>query len=300
MKPDPTATSRVATTPTASEAMDLDRARVLLTGASAGIGAALAPLLAQRVGALVLCGRDPDKLAVVLDTCAGLGAEVSSVSVDLGDPEAAERLATGTEDALGGVDVLINNAGVPMRRRVQQLTVAELRATMTVNFESPARMTMALLPGMLERDRGVIVNVSSFGGRAAIPAESAYCASKFALSGWSESLAMDLWHTGVAVRLITPGAIATDIWDRPGNDPAHFDGELEPPGTVAAGIIGAIEGESFEHYLPDMSGVVEFKTAAIDDFLAGAVAFADAAENTDISENTGDSNTGDSESTAGH
>ena len=149
---------------------------------------------------------------------------------------------------------------------------------MAVNFESPARVTMALLPGMLERDRGVIVNVSSFGGRAGIPAESAYCASKFALCGWSESLAMDLWHTGVEVRLIIPGAIDTDIWDRPGNDPAHFSGDLEPPATVATGIIAAIEGERFEHYLPDLSAIAEFKTASIDDYLAGSVAFADSAE----------------------
>jgi short-subunit dehydrogenase len=165
-----------------------------------------------------------------------------------------------------------------MRRRVQQLTVDELRSTMAVNFESPARVTMAVLAGMLERDSGVIVNVSSFGGRAAIPAEAAYCASKFALCGWSESLAMDLWHTGVRVRLIIPGAIDTDIWGRPGNDPAHFSGDLEPPSTVAEGIIVAIEGERFEHYLPDMSAVAEFKTSSIDDYLAGSVAFADSAE----------------------
>jgi NAD(P)-dependent dehydrogenase (short-subunit alcohol dehydrogenase family) len=125
--------------------------------------------------------------------------------------------------------------------------------------------------------------VSSFGGRAGIPAEAAYCASKFALCGWSESLAMDLWHTGVDVRLIVPGAIDTDIWDRPGNDPAHFSGDLEPPETVAAGIVDAIEGTTgagrrFEHYLPDLSSIAEFKTASIDDYIAGVVAFADAAE----------------------
>jgi short-subunit dehydrogenase len=258
--------------------MRIDGARVLLTGASAGIGAALAPMLAARGARLVLCGRDPAKLEAVAERCRGAGAQVQAHVVDLADPAAAERMAQEAEQELGGIDVLVNNAGTPMRRRVQQLTVEELQHTMAVNFESPARITMALLPGFLTRDRGVIVNVSSFGGRAAIPAESAYCASKFALCGWSESLAMDLWHTGVEVRLIIPGAIATDIWDRPGNDPAHFSGELEPPETVAAGIIDAIEGERFEHYLPDMKAVAEFKTSSIDDFLAGAVAFADEVE----------------------
>ena len=261
--------------------MELSGARILLTGASAGIGASLAPMLAGRGAVLALCGRDAAKLSAVAEQCRRSGAQVNAHLVDLADPEAAERLARAAERELGGIDVLINNAGAPMRRRVQQLTVEELRRVMAVNFESPARMTMALLPGLLERDRGVIVNVSSFGGRAGIPAEAAYCASKSALCGWSESLAMDLWHTGVEVRLIVPGAIATDIWDRPGNDPAHFSGDLEPPGTVAAGIIAAIEGGSFEHYLPDMKAIAEYKTSAIDDFLAGAVAFADDAERSD-------------------
>lgn len=259
--------------------MQIDGGRVLLTGASAGIGASLAPMLAERGSTLALCGRDPHKLDAVADRCADLGAEVRTYAVDLADPEAAEALVGTVVDDLGGIDALINNAGSPMRRRVQSLTAEELQRTMATNFESPARMAMAALPGMLERDRGVIVNVSSFGGRAGIPAEAAYCASKFALCGWSESLAMDLWHTGVSVRLIVPGAIDTEIWNRPGNDDAHFSGDLEPPETVAAGIVAAIEDDGtagpFERYLPDLRAVAEFKTASIDDYLAGAVAFAD-------------------------
>ncbi|MFZ4517743.1 MAG: SDR family NAD(P)-dependent oxidoreductase [Microthrixaceae bacterium] len=259
---------------------DLSAARVLLTGASAGIGAALAPLLAERCATLALCGRDRDKLDAVAACCRELRAEITTHAVDLADPGAAEELARSVERHAGGLDVLVNNAGAPMRRRVPQLTVDELRRTMATNFESPARMTMAVLPGMLGRDRGVIVNVSSFGGRAAIPAEAAYCASKFALCGWSESLAMDLWHTGVRVHLVVPGAVATEIWDRPGNDPAHFSGELEPPGTVAAAVLALVEGSDprFEVYVPDLKAIAEFKTSAIDDFLAGAVAFADAAD----------------------
>jgi short-subunit dehydrogenase len=241
-------------------------------------------MLVDRGAALTLWGRDRAKLESVAARCAASAAEtVRTRVVDLADPAAAERAAREDDAEVGGVDVLINNAGAPMRRRVQQLAVEELQRTMTTNFESPARMTMAVLAGMLERDRGVIVNVSSFGGRAGIPAEAAYCASKFALCGWSESLAMDLWHTGVSVRLVVPGAVDTDIWDRPGNDAAHFSGDLEPPETVAAGIIEAITGSDetarrFEHYLPDLRAVAEFKTSSIDDYLAGAVAFADDAE----------------------
>ena len=96
--------------------------------------------------------------------------------------------------------------------------------------------------------------------------------------GWLASLwlvtgttyALDLSGTGVDVRLIVPGPIDTEIWSQPHNDPPHYDGPLEPPGEVAGGIVAAIEGDSFEHYLPDLKGVVEFKTADIDAFLEGS------------------------------
>jgi len=151
---------------------------------------------------------------------------------------------------------------------VSALSTTELDETMRVNFVSPVRIALALLPGMLARDRGVIVNVSSMGGRVGIRGESAYCASKFALCGWSEAAAADLWHTGVTVRLINPGPVDTEIWDQPGNDPAGYQGPLEPPSIVADAIVDAIEGDDFERYVPDLRGVVEWKTAHIDDYLS--------------------------------
>ena len=83
-------------------------------------------------------------------------------------------------------------------------------------------------------------------------------------------MALDLWYTSVQVRLIIPGAIDTDIWDRPGSEAPLYHGPKEPPSTVAAGIVAAIEGDTFEHYLPDMKSIAEFKTTDIDTFLAGA------------------------------
>ena len=137
-------------------------------------------------------------------------------------------------------------------------------------------MTMAVLPRMLERDSGVIVNVSSLGGRLGILHETSYSASKFALCGWSEALALDLWNTGVEVRLVIPGPIATEIWDLPDNETPLYNGPFEPPETVAADIIRAIEGDAFEVYSPDMKSIAEFKTSDIDTFLAGAAAMGDA------------------------
>ncbi|MEO7430251.1 MAG: SDR family NAD(P)-dependent oxidoreductase [Acidimicrobiales bacterium] len=255
--------------------MQINGANVLLTGASSGIGAALAPRLAERGATVGIVARRGDRLAQVLEQCQAHAPASRMWVADLADTDAAEAVARQAATEMGGIDVLINNAAIPKRRSVTTITIDEVRETMAVNFESPVRMTLALLPHMLEQDRGVVVNVSSFGGRAGILNETAYCASKFALCGWSESMALDLWKTGVEVRLILPGAIDTEIWDVPGNDEAPFHGELHPPGPIADGIIAAIEGDAFEHYLPDMKAIAEFKTSAVDDFLAGVIAFTD-------------------------
>ena len=127
---------------------------------------------------------------------------------------------------------------------------------------------------MAARDYGTIVNVSSIGGRLGIIHESAYCASKFALCGWSEALAVDLHGTGVSVKLIQPGPVDTEIWDQPDNDAPLYTGPKVPPDEVAAGIVAALCDDRFEHYLPDLKSVVDAKNADIDAFIAGAAAMA--------------------------
>lgn len=252
--------------------MQIAGASVLVTGASSGIGAALAVQLAGQGARVGLAARRADRLDAVAAQCRAVGADTERWVIDLDDVDAAVAVAEAAWDRFEGLDVLVNNAAIPKRRRVTELTPAELDQVMRVNFFAPARMTMALLPRMLDRDRGVIVNVSSLGGRLGILHETSYSASKFALCGWSEALALDLWETGVDVRLVIPGPIATEIWDRPDNDAPLYDGPFEPPETVARDIIGAIEGERFEVYSPDMKGIAEFKTSDIDTFLAGAAA----------------------------
>jgi len=251
----------------------LEGAKVLVTGASSGIGAALAPMLASRGATVAIAARRSNRLAVVLHECEAMGGgEHDAWHVDLSDPDAAARVALEAWDQLGGLDAIVNNAARPMRRKVQHLDVATVDEVMRTNFLSPVAMSLAVLPRMLERDHGVIVNVSSLGGRIGIGSEAAYVASKFALSGWSEAMAMDLWSTGIEVRLITPGAIDTEIWDQPDNDPAAYDGPLEPPETVAGAICAALLGDGFETYVPDMKAVAELKTNDIDTYLAAAVA----------------------------
>ena len=253
-------------------ATSLEGARVLLTGASSGIGAATAPVLAQRGASVVVAARRADRLDALVASLPGTGHEARPM--DLSDPAAAERFAA----ELGPVDVVVHNAAMPKRRHVTAITIDEVEETLGLNFLTPVRMTLATLPGMLERGRGCHVYVSSLGGRLGIAAETAYCGSKFALCGWAEAMAVDLWDTPVDVRLVLPGAIDTEIWHVPGSDPPHYDGPLEPPSTVADAIADAIEGDAFEVYAPDMRGVVEWKTTDADSYLAGVADMARQAE----------------------
>ena len=247
----------------------------LVTGASSGIGAATARVLAERGYTVGIVARRADRLAGVLDACRRQSPASQMWVQDLSDPSAAGELAIRAWDALGGLDVLVNNAGIPMRRKVHQLELAEVEDVLRVNFLSPVAMTLAVLGRMLERGVGCIVNVSSLGGRLGVSTEAAYSASKFALAGWSEAMAVDLADTGVRVKLVLPGAIDTEIWDQPGNDPPLFTGPLVPAEEVATGIADAIDSDEFEHYLPDMKAVVEMKTSDIDGFMAGMKAFRD-------------------------
>ncbi|HEY7051340.1 MAG TPA: SDR family NAD(P)-dependent oxidoreductase, partial [Mycobacterium sp.] len=194
--------------------------------------------------------------------------------VDLGDGQATTELAQTAWDELGGIDVLVNNAAMPKRRRVGDLDPVEVEAVMAVNFLAPMRLTLAVLPRMLERGSGMIVNVGSVGGRLGIIHESAYCASKFALSGWSESMAVDLHGTGVVVKLIQPGPVDTEIWNHPGSEEPLYDGPKFAPDEVAAGIAAALSANGFEHYVPDMKAVVDGKNADVDAYIAGAAAMA--------------------------
>ena len=140
---------------------------------------------------------------------------------------------------------------------------------MRVNFLSPARMMLAVLPRMTARREGMVVNVSSVAGRLGNPNEAAYSASKFALCGWSEATAVDLWDSGVKIRLVNPGPIDTEIWDLPGNEDPLYSGPKISPDEMAQGIIAAMEGQSFEHYVPDMKPIIQSKTADPDTFMKG-------------------------------
>ncbi|HVU73342.1 MAG TPA: SDR family oxidoreductase [Mycobacteriales bacterium] len=257
--------------------IDLDGAKVLVTGASTGIGAALAIELGKAGATIAITARRQALLDEVLAEAkaAGAGPDSYAVAADLGDIPLAEKVALEAWERLGHVDAVVNNAAIPKRRHVIDLPGDELDLVMRVNFTSPARICLALLPKMLERKAGMLVNVGSMAGRLGNPGEIAYCASKFALSGFTETLAIDLAGTGVEARLVTPGPFDTPIWDMEGEEPAPYEGPKYPPSVAAEAIVAALRGDGgFEHIVPpEMKGVVEFKAQDIDTYLQGAIAF---------------------------
>jgi short-subunit dehydrogenase len=250
---------------------------VLVTGASSGIGEAVARELAARGDTVALVARRADRLDAVLADCRVTSPESQRWAADLSDPETAAELALTIWDHYDGLDAVINNAAVPMRRHVTKLSMGEVERTMRINYFSPVAICLALLPRMLARKSGVLVNVSSLGGRLGITTEAAYSGSKFALAGWSESAAIDLDRSGVSVKLILPGAIDTEIWDQPDNDAPLYDGPKVPPSEVAGAMVDVIDSDSFEHYIPDMKAVIEMKTADFDSFMLGMRAMTDQA-----------------------
>ncbi len=246
-----------------------------MTGASSGIGAALAPMLAARGATVGIVARRKERLEEVLEQCRRHMPASRMWAADLGDLDAAERVVDEAWEAFGGLDGLVNNAAIPKRTPVQRLTNETVDDVMRINFTSPVRMTLALLPRWLERGSGCVVMVSSMGGRLGIAHEAAYCASKFAMCGWSESMAIDLHGTGVEVKLVLPGPIETEIWDLPDNDPALYDGPFVPAAECAASIVEVMESDRFECYAPaEFPGglgtqleMVKGKTGDVDAFI---------------------------------
>jgi NADP-dependent 3-hydroxy acid dehydrogenase YdfG len=183
---------------------------VALTGASSGIGRALALDLAKRGAILALADRNAEGLAEIARLVPA-GSRTTQHTVDVADEAAVLGFADAVRATHGAVDILINNAGVAMYGSVMETSTAELRWLMDINFYGVVFGVRAFLPMLLERPDASIVNVSSLFGLWAPAGQSAYSAAKFAVRGYSESLRGELSHTNVHVVTVHPAGIATAI-----------------------------------------------------------------------------------------
>jgi len=180
---------------------------VIVTGGSRGLGLRIAEEFARRGAHLAICGRDADAVERAARALGRHGADVLGEARDLGDPKAAVAFVGSVVRRFGRVDVLVNNAGTMQVSPIEHLDLVKLEACMRANFWSAASMTFAVLPFLGRSAR--IVNVTSIGGRAPIPHMLGYTASKFAMMGFSEGLAVELASRGISVTTVVPGPMRT-------------------------------------------------------------------------------------------
>lgn len=184
---------------------------VWITGASSGIGAALARALAPEGAALILSARREDRLQDLAAQLRAQGADVLTLPLDVADSSAIVDAAQRALGWRGTIDVLINNAGISQRARVEDTHIDTVRRVMEVNFFGLVHLTGQVLPGMLARKSGHIVNLSSVAGYVSTPLRSTYAASKHAVRAWSDALRAEVGDRQVHVTVICPGYVRTDI-----------------------------------------------------------------------------------------
>ncbi|HEX6866695.1 MAG TPA: SDR family NAD(P)-dependent oxidoreductase, partial [Caulobacteraceae bacterium] len=185
----------------------------VVTGAASGIGAELARQLAAKGCDLALADINGELLAAVAAEARAAGVTVSEYVVDVADKAALETFAKDVLAKHGRVTLLINNAGVALMGRVDQISLEEFEWLMNINFWGPVRLTHMLLPELLRQKQAHIVNLSSIFGVVSPPGQAPYVASKFGVRGFSESLRHELDGTGVGLTVVHPGGVRTAIAD---------------------------------------------------------------------------------------
>ncbi len=224
---------------------------VLVTGGSAGIGAGLAVGFAQRGATVGIVGRRKDKLDDVLGTLREHAPDSRAWAFDLADLDGLEEFARQASSELGGIDVLVNNAGIPKRKTIQALTPEIVEDVMRINYFSPVRLTFAVLPEIIER-AGRFVFISSVAGRLSPPGEAAYAATKAAISAWAECMAVDLRDTPVKIHVVYPGVIDTELFHMPDNDPFTATAvEMLPVDAMIEPVLTMIEEDRLEVAVPE-------------------------------------------------
>lgn len=243
----------------------LDRPVALVTGASRGIGAAIARELSRRGYALALAARSEEPLAVLSDELRQSGVPALAIPTDLRDLDQVRDLARIALAHYGRVDALVNNAGVGgMGRMVVELDEARIAELLTVNLYAPIALTRALLPQMLNRRAGAVILIGSVAGRIGLPGSALYAASKFGLRGFALALRREVAHRGIGVTLIAPGFIETAMTARlrgfPKDSPdlvarVVADALRRPRREITVpGIYRAII--AIEHMLPGLADVI--------------------------------------------
>jgi short-subunit dehydrogenase len=215
--------------------VELTGAVCLVTGASSGIGEAVAERLGRAGARLIVSGRDRGRLAAVAVRVGG-----HAIEADLSRPDEAERLAGAAAEPFGPIDVLVNNAASGWAGRFAALPTADAERLVLTNLLAPIVLVRAVLPGMLERGRGHIVNVASIAGHVGAKGEAVYAGTKGGLVIFSESLRQELAATPVGVSIVSPGVVATPFFERRGTPYTRRRPRPVPADRIAAAVLDAV------------------------------------------------------------
>jgi len=211
--------------------------RVIVTGASKGIGRGIATALARegfQIGALASSGALLDELRAEIEAAGG-GCCVEVC--DIRDARAAETAAAALRDQLGGIDALINNAGLVIRKNAFELTLEDWHALIETNVNGLFYMTRAVLPYLQAQGSGHIINISSISGRVPLPGGSAYAATKFAVTGFSQSLFQEVRDHGIKVTVVYPGSVDSQSQRHEAQSDHSWKVRPEEVGAACAAIL---------------------------------------------------------------
>jgi short-subunit dehydrogenase len=234
--------------------MDFRAKVAVVTGASSGIGRATALTLAKAGATVVATARRETLLQQVSASCREYTKDSCYIAGDISEKAFAEKLIEDTIEKYGRLDILVNNAAVPMHHPIYEISAEDAEDVMRINFLSCLWTSFAAIPHMLLQDDatgegGYIVNVSSFAATVPPTHETIYAASKGAMNGFTRGLWNDLAGSGIHCVLVIPGPIDTEIWDKVEDENA-YSGKLYPAQLVADEIVSAIEQRRFEVTVP--------------------------------------------------
>lgn len=232
---------------------DLNGASAIVTGASRGLGIYIAKTLAGRGVNLALAARSAERLEETRRACETLGVRAVAVPVDVTSLDDLRRLTDTARRNLGPIDILVNNAGIELTASLVDHSFSQIDDIVRTNLSAPIWLTKLVLPDMIARRRGAVVQVSSLAGKAGEPYGAIYSATKAGLIGFIDSLNMELDRTGVRASAVCPGYVSeAGMWEAQGLTAPRMLKEV-PPQKVADAVIKAIGGATL---VPVTSGPI--------------------------------------------
>lgn len=226
---------------------------VVITGASSGIGQAAAIEFAKRGAKLAIISRRREKLEELQKSLAQFSTEVLVCPCDVSDKESVKKMSGAVLEKFGKIDILVNNAGFAIYGTVASLTIEEVESQMQTNYFGMIYCTKNFLPILQKQNSGHIVNVASVAASFGLPGIAPYCASKFAMLGFSEGLKHELKGTNIGVTVVSPIMVRTNFFDHESfaKMPKYSPTSLDPK-SVASAIIRASESSRLEIIVPGM------------------------------------------------